>query len=270
MRAVGVGDLLFYTFPHLSKQTGLIHAFSSRLGGVSQGCCASLNLAFTNAEDEPAKVRENWRRLGAAVGFDPQRAVLTRQTHSINIREVGNKDAGRGISRPVGYNDIDGLITGEPQLPLITYHADCAALFFYSPSPRLIGLAHAGWRGTAAGMAAAMVRELNKRGCDPAKLLVGIGPSAGPCCYQVELEVAQCFSGLNDEAGPVLHPEKGQAGKYKLDLWRANRAILLQAGLKKENILTGGLCTICHPHLFFSHRVQGEARGTLAAVMMLV
>jgi YfiH family protein len=270
MQATWSEGLLFYTFPHLAQQPGLIHAFSSRLGGVSRGCCASLNLAYAHAEDTAAQVSENWRRFGAAVGFDPARAVLTQQTHSVNIREAVEADAGRGLIRPLGYSDIDGLITAQPNLPLITYHADCAPLFFYAPRRRLIGLAHAGWRGTAAGMARAMVQQLAQRGCSPEELLAGVGPAAGPCCYQVGEEVAQHFAGLSDEAGPLLRPDAGAPGKYKLDLWRANRLFLLQAGLKAQNIMISGLCTVCNPQFFFSHRVQGQARGTMAAVMMLV
>ena len=269
MRANWYKGLLFYTFPHLLNQPGLIHAFSSRLGGVSQGCCGGLNLAYAHPEDTDANVSENWRRFAAAVGFDPKRLVRTRQTHHVNIREVEEKDAGYGLTRPSGYTDIDGLITGALNLPLITYHADCVPLFFYAPRQRLIGLAHAGWRGTAANMAAAMVKALCQRGSAPAELLAGIGPSAGPCCYQVGPEVAERFAGLEDESGPLLRPDERVLGKYKLDLWRANRAFLLQAGLKPENIIIGGLCTVCHPRLFFSHRAQGGARGTLAAVMML-
>ena len=267
MQATRRDGLLFYSFPHLMERPGLIHAFSSRLGGVSQGGCASLNLAFVQPEDE--NVKENWRRFGAAVGFDYKRAVLTQQTHSINIQEATEADAGRGITRPVGYSNVDALITGAVNLPLITYHADCVPLFFYAPRQRLIGLAHAGWRGTAAGIAAAMTEQFTLRGVPAAELLAGIGPAAGPCCYQVGAEVAEIFAKLCDEHGPLVVPEEGAPGKYKLDLWRANRAFLLQAGLRPENIMIGGLCTVCHPELFFSHRAHGKKRGSMVAMIMM-
>ena len=83
MQATWREGLLFYTFPHLREQPGLIHAFSSRLGGISQGCCASLNLAYAHPEDTKTNVRENWKRFAAAVGFDPSRPVLTQQTHTM-------------------------------------------------------------------------------------------------------------------------------------------------------------------------------------------
>ncbi|MCL2496052.1 MAG: peptidoglycan editing factor PgeF [Clostridiales bacterium] len=269
MRAHWHEGLLFYTFPHLEAPGMLRHAFSGRLGGVSEGCCASLNLAFKHTLDKREHVEENLRRFALAVGFDEKRLVLTRQTHTVNIHEANPEDAGLGITRPVTYSDIDALITAAPQLPLLTYHADCAPLFLYAPRRHMIGLAHAGWRGTAKGMARAITQALAQRGCPPAELLAGIGPSAGPCCYQVGAEVARHFAALSDEAGPVIRIDEAAADKYKLDLWRANRAILLEAGLRAENIVIGGLCTVCAAEIFFSHRRQGEARGTMAAMMML-
>lgn len=238
MRAHGAERALFFTFSLLAAQKGLIHGFSTRQGSA------------------------DLHGLAQAMGFDEQRLVLTRQTHTVNILEA--TEAEIGWPHP----DIDGLFTAIPNLPLMTRHADCAALFFYCPRPRLIGLAHAGWRGTADNMARVMIEAMVARGCDPAAILAGIGPSAGPCCYQVGEDVAARFFGLNDEQGPLITPED-MPGKYKLDLWRANRLLMLQAGLTPQNIEIGGLCTVCHPELFYSHRLLGFKRGTMAAVMML-
>lgn len=269
MQARRQAGLLFYTFPQLSAQPGLAHGFSTRLGGVSEGCCATLNLAFINPQDRTAHVAENLRRFAEAVGFDAQRLVLTQQTHSVNIHRATAADAGRGVSRPLGYQQIDGLITDEPNLPLMTYHADCTPLFFYAPQRRLIGLAHAGWRGTAHGMARAMVAQLTAAGATAAELIVGIGPAAGPCHYQVGPEVVEYFQDQADEQGPFYHHDPAMPDKYLLDLWRANRYQLMQSGVPAAQITISGLCTICRPDIFFSHRVQGSKRGTLAAVMML-
>ena len=269
MQARHVKGLLFYTFPHLSAVGGLTHAFSSRLGGVSEGCVATLNLGLTNPEDQAANVQENLRRFGKVVGFDPTKIVLTKQTHSVNIYRAQAADAGRGISQPLEYDNIDGLITDVPGLPLMTYHADCTPLFFSAPQSRLCGVAHAGWRGTAANMAGRMVEALTAAGASPDELLVGIGPAAGPCHYQVGAEVVRHFANLTDEQGPLYRPDPAAKDKYLLDLWRANRQSLVAAGVPAAQIVIGGLCTICHSDIFFSHRVQGTARGTLAAVIML-
>lgn len=269
MQACLKDGLLFYTFPHLAAHQGLVHAFSSRLGGVSSGPLHSLSLAYANPYDQKEQVRENLRRFGQAVGFDPTRLVVSKQTHSTNIFRAYPADAGRGISRPRGYDEIDGLITDTPNLPLMTHHADCTPLFFYAPRRRLCGVAHAGWRGTAANMAGAMVAALQAAGADPAEILAGIGPAAGPCHYQVGAEVIAQFAGLADEQGLLYRPDPQTPGKYLLDLWRANRLRLIQAGVPQAQIVIGGLCTICHPDIFYSHRVQGQVRGSLAAVIML-
>ncbi|MCL1975574.1 MAG: peptidoglycan editing factor PgeF [Firmicutes bacterium] len=269
MHIMAKKGLLYYSFPFLQQQPGLIHAFSSRIGGISHGCCSTLNLAYAHPEDTAVNVRENWRRFSAAINIDYNHAVLTQQNHTINIYEAFEKDAGRGMTRPVGYNNIDALITGVLNLPIITYHADCAPLFFYAPKQRLIGLAHAGWRGTALGMASAMVECFVQHGVAVTEILVGIGPSAGPCCYEIGEEVAACFKDFCNETVSLLCTVKNNPGKYKLNLWEANRLFLIKSGIKPENIIISGICTICNPKMFFSHRIQGKARGTMAAVMML-
>lgn len=268
MQAHWQGGLLFYSFPHFDVQKGLAAVFSSRLGGVSEGGCATLNLAFLNPQQPPEPGRENLRRFARAVGFDENRLVITQQTHTVNIFEAAASDAGRGITRPRGYTDIDGLFTQAENLPLLTFHADCVPLFFYAPIRRMVGVAHAGWRGTIQNIAGVMVAALVERGCAAQEIRAAIGPSAGPCCYQIGPEVARLFAPLADEQGPLYIPDKAP-GKFLLDLWRANRALLLAAGLLPENITIGGLCTVCHPEIFYSHRVQGNNRGTMAAMIML-
>ncbi|MCR4963350.1 MAG: peptidoglycan editing factor PgeF [Firmicutes bacterium] len=269
MRAHWQGPLLWYTFPSLDRwENRLLHAYSSRLGGVSQGEAASLNLDLRRG-DKVDHVRENYRRFGEAVGFDPQRLVFTQQTHTANIRVATQEDAGKGIVKERDYRDIDGLITGESRLPIITHHADCSSLFFYDPQASLIGLAHAGWRGTALGIAAAMVRRLESLGAKAERIIAGVGPAGGPCCYEVGEEVIPSFADCRDEQGLVYRPVEQTPGKYWLDIPRANRAILLQAGVPAANITLSGLCTICHDGVFYSHRRQGPTRGAMGAVMML-
>ena len=269
MRAHWQGSLLWYTFPSLDCwQERLLHGFSSRLGGVSQGEAASLNLDLRRG-DNVDHVRENYRRFGAALGFDPQRLAFTQQTHTANIRIATEEDAGKGIVRERDYRDIDGLITGERNLPIITHHADCSSLFFYDPQASLIGLAHAGWRGTALGIAAAMVRRLTSLGARPERIIAGIGPASGPCCYQVGEDVIASFTGWQDEQGLVYRPLAQTPGKYWLDIPRANRTLLLQEGLQPKNITLSGLCTMCCNDIFYSHRLQGWSRGAMGAVMML-
>lgn len=262
--------LRYYRFPAWAEfaKHGLVHGFSGRSGGVSEGYYATLNLAF-RSNDRRENVLENYRRLAAALELPLERLVFSEQQHHTNIRHCTMADGGKGIFRERDYADIDGLITAERGLPLLTFYADCTPLFFYAPKQQVIGLAHAGWRGTALKMAAAMVQAFAAYGVAPAELFAAIGPAAGPCCYQVGAEVAGEFAAWADEAGPVLRADPQEDGKYFLDLWRANRLAMLQAGIPPGQISVGGICTVCHADEFFSHRATAGKRGCMAAAMML-
>lgn len=271
--------VLWYGFPHLeAHRAQLLHGFSSRIGGVSAGAQGSLNLAFAKEfprdhnYDAPQNVLENLRRYGAALGFCAEDLVFSQQEHGVNILVADESLRGCGVTRGRDYRNIDGLITAVRGLPLITHHADCAALFFYAPRAQLIGVAHAGWRGTIGngelGIGKAMVHKLIELGAAADELLCGISPCAGPCCYQVGAEVAAQFAPVAARHGAELaHPDG--SGKFLLDIWQANRLMLREAGVPDANIITAGGCTICHSDVFHSHRAGGGHRGSLAAVMML-
>lgn len=134
----------YFTFPAFDELPGIIHGFSSRLGGVSEGFLSSMNLSFSRG-DEPERVRENFRRIAASIGFSEKDLVFSMQTHTANVRRVGREDCGRGLERPVGYCDVDGLVTNEPGVVLATFYADCVPLFFVDPVHHCIGLSHSGW-----------------------------------------------------------------------------------------------------------------------------
>ena len=156
-----------------SLLTGAAHCFSTRFGGVSEGYLASLNLG-THRGDRPENVRENYAILGRAVGFLPERTVFTRQVHSDVIERVGAAQCGRGLQYEAT-EGCDGLITDEPGVALTVFSADCTPVLLYDPVRRAAGAVHAGWRGTAAGIAAKaaekMVREL---GCRPENIRAAV------------------------------------------------------------------------------------------------
>ncbi len=263
------GDLLWYSFPLLDAYSDrIIHGFSTRLGGVSEGCFASLNLGLGRGDD-PEKVEENYRLLGEAVGFEAERTVISSQTHGVALREVRRADEGKGLFKERDYHDIDGLFTREAGPVLVTTYADCTPLLFYAPDRHLAATSHAGWRGTAQKMAAVTVQRLADEGCDPQQLRVVIGPSAGPLRYEVGSECAEAFAAIRDEAGAVAEPLADKEGKFLLNMWRANRAVLLEVGVQPQHIATAGLCTISHPEIFYSHRICGNQRGSLAAFIAL-
>ena len=186
-----------------SALEGAVHCFSTRFGGVSEGALASLNLGVHRG-DRPANVRENYRRLGAAVGFDPKNTVFTKQVHSDIVQRVGRQDCGRGLVFPVE-EARDGLVTDEPGVALTIFSADCTPVLLFDPVARAIGAAHAGWRGTAAGIAARTVEAMRREfGCRPENLRAAIGPCISQCCFETDSDVPEAMlAALGAEAQSV-------------------------------------------------------------------
>ena len=246
----------------------IVHAFSTRLGGVSQGIYSSMNLSFTRG-DEDAAVHENYRRLAEAVGFSAEDIVTSDQTHTANVRVITEEDRENGITKPRPYTDVDGMVTNVPGLVLATFYADCVPLYFVDPVHRAIGLSHSGWRGTAAKIGKVTVEKMNEEyGTDPKDIYSAIGPSICQKCYEISEDVAKQFSEAYeaDEIGQIL--QKGRVTgegdqKYQLDLWAANWFQLKRAGVQPEHINLSGVCTCCNHELLFSHRASHGKRGNL-------
>ncbi len=261
------GELLYYTFPAFDRLPGVRHGFSTRLGGVSEGIFASMNLSFTRGDDRSA-VTENFRRFCTAMGVESERVVVSAQTHTVNVLGVTAADCGRGITRERGYTDVDGLITDEPGVVLCTQYADCVPLFFADPVRRVVATSHAGWRGTAGGIAAVTVeRMVADYGCHREDILAAIGPSIGRCCFEVDTPVYTEFAKLPLFDEDCYVPKDGD--KCHIDLWEVNRRFMLESGVKAENITVTDLCTRCYPEVFWSHRATGGQRGSLAAFIAL-
>ena len=184
-------------FPALEAVPFVRHGFSTRLGGVSQGIYASMNLSFTRGDD-PCAVRENFDRFCSAVGVLADRVVVSAQEHHITIYNATAADCGRGITRDRGYKDVDGLLTDEPGVVLCTQYADCVPLFFVDPVRRVVGTSHSGWKGTVAQIGAVTVERMcADYGCRRQDILAGIGPSIGPCCFEVDAPVYEAFAGMD-------------------------------------------------------------------------
>ena len=263
--------VVFLTFPALEKLPFIRHGFSTRLGGVSEGVCASMNLSFAREADAD-KVRENFRRIGSALGIRPEQMVGSMQTHTRNVITITGKDAGNAVTRPQSFRDVDGMITAVPGLALVTYFADCVPLYFVDLSEKVIGLAHSGWKGTCARIGEAVISRMAAEfGCRSENILAAIGPSICQSCYEVSEDVARAFREEFREPGAcerILMPGKAP-DKSQLDLWEANRQVLLSAGILPQHIQTAGLCTCCNPDFLFSHRASSGKRGNLAAFLML-
>lgn len=282
-------ELEYLTYPSLEK-TGLVrHLITTRLGGVSKGEFASMSLSFTRGDREE-DVQENYRRIGQVIGCPPENMIASQQTHTTNIRLVTSDDKGKGIIRPLDYQDIDGLMTDEPGIALVTYYADCVPLLFVDPIHRAIGTAHSGWRGTVGRMGQCMVKSMGEAfGTRPEELYTAIGPSICQDCYEVSEDVAERFIDLEEGTEelrkelllsgryrvgydgnlPKVVEQGIQPGKYQLDLWLANYIILRQAGVLPERIAITDICTCHNSDYLFSHRASGGKRGNLAAFLML-
>lgn len=257
----------YLTWPEFEKIPGFVHGFSTRLGGVSEGIYSSMNLSFTRGDKEEA-VRENYNRISAALGFSPEDIVTSDQTHTANVRVITAEDRGNGITKPRPYTDVDGMITNVPGLVLATFYADCVPLYFADPVHKAVGLSHSGWRGTAAGIGAVTVKELQKHyGTRPEDIYAAIGPSICQDCYEVSEDVIMEFQKtFSRELWKDIFYRK-ENGKYQLNLWEANRQILLGAGILPEHISMPNLCTCCNPEFLYSHRASQGKRGNLGAFL---
>lgn len=259
----------YLCFPALAATHMVNHLFSTRTGGVSEGSFSSMNLSYTRGDKKEA-VDENFRRIAALFQSRPERIVCSDQTHTTNIRQVTEEDAGKGVTRKKDYQDVDGLITDVPGLILATFYADCVPLYFLDTEHRAIGLSHSGWRGTVGKMGMCTLRAMKEAfGTRPEMVKAAIGPSICRDCYEVGEEVAEQFQTLfREKQDSILIPGRTK-GKYQLDLWEANRRILLESGILPENLEVTDICTCCNSDILFSHRASGGKRGNLGAFMEL-
>lgn len=263
------GGVVYLTYPAL-EDTGVVrHGFSTRLGGVSKGIYASMNLSFSRGDEREA-VLENYRRIAGAIGLDWESIVTSDQTHTANVRVVTEEDRGCGLTRPRPYQDVDGMITDVPGLVLATFYADCVPLYLVDPVKKAIGLSHSGWKGTVGKIGLATVRAMQREyGTDPRDLVAAIGPSICQDCYEVGGDVIGEFEkAFPKDRWDSLFYQKPD-GRYQLDLWEANRQVFLEAGVTEEKIILPGICTCCNPQFLFSHRASKGRRGNLGAFLML-
>lgn len=263
------GEVPYLEYPML-RDTGIVkHGFSTRLGGVSGGYYESLNLSFDRGDD-PEAVRENFRRIGEAIGVQVEDMVMSKQTHTTNVRVVTEEDRGKGIVRDRDYTDIDGLITNVRGICLVTSYADCVPLYLVDPVRKAIGLSHSGWRGTVGKIGKKTVELMTESfGSDPADILACVGPSICSDCYEVSQDVIDKVKEVFDEAlWESLFYEKGN-GKYQLDLWKTNEEVFQEAGILPEHIAVTNVCTRCNSRILYSHRVRGDKRGNLCAFLAL-
>ncbi len=238
------------------------HCFTTRLGGVSTGIFDSMNIAVKEGEQDE-NVRQNLEILGSALGFTLRDIIATRQIHSDIVRVVTRADHRGPFHRD--YPACDALVTNDPGVALLIYTADCTPLLFHDPVTGAVGAAHAGWRGTAAGIGAKTVAAMVERfGCDPKNIRAAIGPNIGTCCFQTDADVPQA---ILDAYGPEAETYIRFTGtKYYVNLKEINALSLRRAGV--THIEISDACTACQPTRFWSHRITQGRRGSQGAIIL--
>ena len=239
------------------------HCFTTRLGGVSQGYLAAMNIGVHRGDD-PANVARNYEILAQALGFSVNRLVLTRHIHSAIVRKVGSADGGKGLRHDV-YPECDALITNEPGTALAVFTADCTPILLHDPITGAVGAVHAGWRGTAAGIAAKTVEAMvASYGCRAENIRAAIGPNIAQCCFETDADVPQAMIKALGAAAQAHIREENR--KYYVNLKEINALFLRQAGVTQLEI--SPLCTACRQDLFWSHRRMGDRRGSQGAIIV--
>jgi YfiH family protein len=238
------------------------HCFTTRFGGVSTGPLESMNLAV-RLEERDENVAENYRILGAALGFGLEDLVLTRQIHSDIVRIVTRDDCKGCFHRD--YPQCDALVTKDPGVALVVFTADCTPLLFHDPVTGAVGAAHAGWRGTAQDIGGKTVMTMCREfGCKPENIRAAIGPNIGPCHFQTDSDVPEAMvEAFGSEAEAYIRKDDG---KFYVNLKALNALSLREAGVTQIEIAEE--CTACQHHRFWSHRITGKNRGSQGAIIV--
>lgn len=262
----GANGLWHGIFTHFARR-GIKHGISTRLGGVSLASFASLNLAL-HTGDDPQKVVINRKRFCEALNLDFLRLVTAEQVHGAHIAVVTAQEMGKGREDYAdALSNTDALITNLANVPLMLFFADCVPVLIADPVRHVVGISHAGWKGTVAKIAQKTLLAMQEHfGTHPADCLVGIAPSIGPCCYEVDNMVINQLKGEFRNWQDFVSPHND---RWLLDLWKVNRYQLEEVGVLSANIVTSHVCTSCNSKLFFSYRADQGHTGRIAAAISI-
>lgn len=247
------------------------HAFSTRIGGVSQAAhTSSLNLAFNRGDDEET-VRENLRLFGEAVGFDAKNVISLPQIHSADIIKVISSMRGEGYFK-AAHISCDGYVTSEKDVVVGVKTADCVPILFeaYDENMEIIAVSavHAGWRGSVSGIARNAVLALVEMGAEPHRIRAAIGPSIGKCCFEVGEDVVDIVRQKFGSEGADMFIVADNNKMY-LDIKGINIEIISECGVPMKNIDVSNECTYCLSEKYYSHRRMKGVRGTMLSVIAL-
>jgi YfiH family protein len=259
MHCTVVDSVPVWQFELLARFDALVQGVSTRWGGVSEGRYAELNIGLHVGDDEE-RVVENRRRFCRALGVRFESCTFAQQVHGSGLHLVAASDVGAGGSRfEEGIPAADGLVVTRPGVVVAAVVADCVPIVIYDPDKHAAAAVHAGWRGTAAGIAAKAVEVLvSECGSGPDSIVAGIGPAIGGCCYEVSEDAVEGLRRGFAGGEPVAEERDG---RWYADLAEANRWQLRGAGLRAENVELAGICTSCRSDEFYSERTLGRPTG---------
>ena len=259
MRITEIGKISLYQSDVLSQFKNIVHGFTTRRGGVSQGEYESLSMSPRRG-DSIHLVHQNEKILCGELVLDVNRLSSTRQEHTDNIEIITSANIGIGVHSDWG-RGVDCCITMEKNVPILCYSADCVPILMYASDIEAIAAVHAGWRGTESKICAKTVLKLLNLGADAKNIYAAIGPCIGQCCYEVSADVALKFE------EKYYIPKEND--KYMLDIAKVNFDLMTESGVNAQNISVSGICTKCHNDLFFSHRGQNGKSGTLGGIICM-
>ena len=270
MRFTTNGDLPYFT-PENIDSNKVAAIFVTRLGGISDSAStvSSLNLgSFNSKYDKTENVRKNYEIIASAFGFSVNNIIYAHQRHTDNIL-IADDFVPPSLPLPDDYV-YDAMVTNTPGIVLTARSADCVPILFYDSENNAIGASHCGWRGTIVGLQSKTVKKMcDLYGSEPSKLKTAIGPCISKCCYEVSSEFYNEFVNTLGEQIKIYFSARSN-DKYMCDLKSINKFLLMyEGGLNETNIEISQSCTCCEPELFYSHRRDGENRGTHAAFICL-
>ncbi|HHT9111673.1 MAG TPA: peptidoglycan editing factor PgeF [Candidatus Brocadiaceae bacterium] len=256
-------------FGSFLRQREINHFVSTRNGGYSNPPYNSLNLGF-HVGDDPQLVLKNRGRLASAIGVPFYNFTFAKQIHDCNVKVVTESLRGSGaFEYATSIEATDALVTDIPNICLTVLHADCVPVILFDFQKRVIGVVHAGWKGTMLQVTRNTVMVFREKfGSAPENIIAGIGPSIGPCCYKVGPEIIiQAKKVLQNKKGHIYKKTSGGNGYF--DLWEANKIQLLHTGIPEKNIEIAQICTYCNHDIFFSYRYQKGETGRVGTGIML-
>ncbi|MBO8158584.1 peptidoglycan editing factor PgeF [Thermosyntropha sp.] len=260
------GELSYITLPEWEKK-GVKALFSTRKGGVSKGPFSSLNVGL-HVGDEEVYVLENRRKILNLLGAKLDNVVCCEQVHGDRIAVIGKDHKGCGaFSLKTALPGYDAMITNVSDIFLMAFYADCYSIYFFDPVKYVVGLAHSGWKGTALRIACKTVDKMaDVFKSNPSDIEVFIGPGIKECCFKISPELAKQMKQEFDDFDNIITDKEGS---IYWDLTETNRRLLVEYGIKPENIVICDLCTLCNENKFFSYRRDNGITGRMAAVIGL-